>query len=107
MMNVIGLLAILPAIMGLLLPDGPLAWYVTESALVVTLLLILSKGLPLRQRLPILVGVIIHICACIFGAISEDSKVPSTVLWFILVSFAVTLEITLRLNYDTQPTQPK
>lgn len=104
-MNAIGLLAITPAIAGLLLPDGPLAWYVTESALVVTLLLIVSKGLPLRQRLPVLVGVFIHACACFFGVINESGKVPSTVLWFILVSFAVTLEITLRLNHGPNPTK--
>ncbi len=98
MIKAIGLLAMLPALLGLLLPDGPLAWYVADSALVVVLLIVIGKSVPWKQRMPILAGVVVHAAACLFGIAHEDSKAPSIVLWGVLVLFAITAEYVARVR---------
>lgn len=89
-------LLIAPACGALLLPDGPLAWYVLDAALVAVLLWVMQRGRPLPERVVFWLGMLIHIMAAGYGMATESGAVSAAGLWLLLVAFAVAAEAASR-----------
>lgn len=86
-------LVVAPACAALSLPDGPLAWYVADAALVVCLLAILQHGKPLRLRLVCWLGMLVHAVAAGYGLAAESGAVSAGGLWLLLGAFALVAEM--------------
>lgn len=89
-------LLIAPACGALSLPDGPLAWYVLDAALVAVLLFVLQRGRPLPERVVCWFGMLVHIIAAGYGLATDSGAVSAAGLWLLLVAFAVAAEAASR-----------
>jgi len=86
-------LVVAPACVALTVPDGQLAWYVADAALVVCLLAIIQHRQPLRVRAVCWFGMLVHALAAGYGLADESGAVSAGGLWLLLGAFALVVEL--------------
>lgn len=92
-----------PAMASQIVDDGPLAWYVGSSGLVVALLLEVQRGKAMPERLACCLGMLVYSMAAGYGLATESGAVSAGGLWLLLAAFAVAAEAISRSGQKSWP----
>ena len=90
------LAVVAPMVCGLLLPDGPRAYYVTQALLVAVLLWKMPGGASLR--LVRWLGICIQLVAAAYGVFADSGAVEWPVVLALLVVVCVVAEAVLQME---------